>query len=691
MPTSTEAVAVFARELNEDVRTNAADGAPYTTEAECFAHTALEMLSDSGVVEDPTVCVRQGRIGNATWKLGGWAFPPSDDEDLTNLSLLALYFLDSPDVLPVEAAALRNEFQAAVRFVELMMAGHASDLEPAADAAELGRIIHDRRSVLRRITVHLVTDGLTQRLKSIESAKVAGVEVDCEIWDIERLSRLSDLTNQEIDIDIPAINDGNGLPCLAVPENDPHYDAYLCVVPGMLLARAYEKHGQRLLEQNVRAFLPVTGKVNKEIRKTIRENPERFFPYNNGLALTARSVEVQPFSDGRSEIVRIVGLQIVNGGQTTASIHRAWKVDRASAEVGRVFVQAKLTVIMTETNDDEQFTQLVRSISKFANSQNAVKQDDLESNQPWHIQFEQQANAVWAPGGKSQWFYERARGSYATAKAREAVTVARKNAFNARYPRSQVITKTDLAKAWNAWMQRPEIVSLGGQKNFRFFMDALDSRVQRPELDDTEFKRVVGRVILFREATRIVNAQKERILAFRANVVAYLVAYLAFRLPGELDFEKIWTLQKLPSALEQMLARWTEPIFREIVSSAGERNVTEWCKKADCWKRVRHLELDVPAAVDALVDASSVANQDDENRESAAEDASEVMRLTMTDWRELQEWCARTPDVYFKAPGIIASLYRMAISGWKRRPSARQARAMRGLIDRWRTDSGEGV
>src|SRR5688572_9439663 len=103
--------------------------------------------------------------------------------------------------------------------------------------------------------------------------------------------------------------DGHGLPCLFVPEEDPHYDAYLCVVPGTLLYNAYEEYGQRLLELNVRSFLAVTGKVNKGIRETIRNEPDRFFPYNNGLAMTARRVELATNDKGQSEIVRIVGLQ----------------------------------------------------------------------------------------------------------------------------------------------------------------------------------------------------------------------------------------------------------------------------------------------------------------------------------------------------------------------------------------------
>lgn len=687
MPSNELQIAEFLHSLSEDVRGRAVDGVRYSTEKECFAEAVLEMLGFAGVVEDPEVCVRAGRIGRSPWEIAGWAFPPSEDEDLSALSLLAVHFNDSETVVPAPAEDLRRRFDLSVNFVTAMLEGHADDLEPAADAAALGRIIHERRHLLRQITVHLATDGITQRLKSIDSVTVGDVVVSCVIWDIERLSRLSDPKQEEIDIDIIALNDGKAIPCLPVPENDPHYDAFLCVVPGALLAKAYEEYGQRLLELNVRAFLSVTGKVNKGIRETIRTAPDRFFPYNNGLALTARSVEVRQSSSGHDEIVRIVGLQIVNGGQTTASIHRAWKMDKAADEVSRVFVQAKLTVITTGEGEDEKFVELVRSISKYANSQNAVKDDDLEANQPWHVAFERLSRSVWTPDARSQWYYERSRGSYATAKIRFSTTAARKREFEGKYPRQQVVTKTDLAKAWNAWSQRPEIVSLGGQKNFKQFMAALDAHVQRPDLDEDAYRQTIGKVILFRESTRIVNSMKDRIPAYRANVVAYLVAYLAYRLPGNLQFARLWDLQGLPPAITNALAAWAEPVYNQIVASASGMNVTEWCKKPACWVAVRSLELPLAAEVLSHVSENSMANAADEVEDADADAISEVLRLSPAEWESVLAWCVRHDDIHYKAPGIVSSLARMAIKGWPKRPSVRQARAAAGIVRRWREES----
>lgn len=683
---SDEQLAEFARSLNEEVREKADCGTPFSDELECFAAAVFDMFEEAGIVEDSEISVCGGRIGRATWEIAGWAFPPSEDEDLSQISLLAVLFNNSPQPLPVTADDLRRRFDLTVSFVEGMLNGRGDELEPVADAAALGRLIYARRKSLRRIVVHLATDGVTQRLKEIGSVRIGDVELACSIWDIERLSRLSDPTQEEIDVDVVSILDGKGLPCLVVPEEDPHYEAYLCVVPGVFLYHTYEQYGQRLLELNVRAFLAVTGKVNKGIRETIRAQPDRFFPYNNGLAMTARRVEIRRNEEGQDEIIRIVGLQIVNGGQTTASIHRAWKLDGAAERVQKVFVQGKLTVITTADGDPDAFIDLVRNISRFANSQNAVKDDDLEANQPWHISLEKLSRSVWTPDAQSQWYYERSRGAYATEKARVALTRARKLEFERRWPRSQLITKTDLAKSWNAWGQRPEVVSLGGQKNFKQFMAALDDQVRRPTLDEEEYKRIVARVILMKESSQLVNQLKDQIPAYRANVVAYLVSYLSFRLTQGLDFDRIWERQAIPEAVKDVLRAWAVPIYERIVVTADGRNVTEWCKKPECWGAVRATRLAT------IADLSRFASPDGVGARSGVVDVddaaaiSECLRLTPDEWERLCAWSMRAGNVHWTVRGILSTLRSYALANWARRPSPKQARAAGKLIQRWRSE-----
>ena len=105
------------------------------------------------------------------------------------------------------------------------------------------------------------------------------------------------------------------------------YETYLVILPGELIYQLYEEFGARLFEFNVRSFLQAKGKVNKGLRDTLRNEPERFLAYNNGITATADEIEAGLFM-GEMTISRVRGLQIVNGAQTTASIHRAKKADK---------------------------------------------------------------------------------------------------------------------------------------------------------------------------------------------------------------------------------------------------------------------------------------------------------------------------------------------------------------------------
>ncbi len=83
--------------------------------------------------------------------------------------------------------------------------------------------------------------------------------------------------------------------------------------------------GGRLLEGNVRSFLSLRSTVNKDIRATILKDPEHFFVYNNGIAVT---VEDMTLND-KGKLLKATDFQIINGGQTTASLARAVYSDKA--------------------------------------------------------------------------------------------------------------------------------------------------------------------------------------------------------------------------------------------------------------------------------------------------------------------------------------------------------------------------
>ena len=185
------------------------------------------------------------------------------------------------------------------------------------------------------------------------------------------------------------------------------------LVPGQVLRSIYSDFGSRLLETNVRSFLQARGKVNRGIRDTIAMEPERFLAYNNGITLTAEAVELHNGESGKV-VTKLHGLQIVNGGQTTASLLAS---NRGRADLAQVYVAAKLIEIEAGDVHDE----LVRNVSRYANSQNRISEADFSANDPFHVRIEELSRTTWAPAlegtqRQTKWFYERARGQYQDAK-----------------------------------------------------------------------------------------------------------------------------------------------------------------------------------------------------------------------------------------------------------------------------------
>jgi hypothetical protein len=461
-----------------------------------------------------------------------------------------------------------------------------------------------------------------------------------------------------------------GIPCLEASQTGKEYKAYLCVIPGTVLADLYDRFGSRLLERNVRSFLGIRGtkSVNSGIRSTILTQPSLFFAFNNGIAVTASTVEVSRSGNGL-HILCADDMQIVNGGQTTASLTTAKRKDKA--ELKDIFVQMKLSVIEPERADE-----LIPQISRSANSQNKVNDADFFSNHPFHVRIETHSRRLWAPAvagaqHETHWFYERARGQFLNEQVR--MSSAEKRRFLQQNPREQLITKTDLAKYENAWREIPHIISLGAQKNFRNFAEHIDElwKVSDSDFNEEHFRNIVTRAIIWKYTERMVSRQSWYQGGYRANVVAYTIAKLALLIrtvanDKVLDFRTIWNQQRLSQGMERQLEQIAEAVFNTIV--AEDRpvdNVTEWCKKKLCWERVECLKIALfPSFSADLVDRTEfLAAKKDAKKlqktDTGIAEQAEVVQLGGKYWQQLIYWAEKknllTPDEK-KLVGIAARI-----------------------------------
>jgi AIPR protein len=339
-----------------------------------------------------------------------------------------------------------------------------------------------------------------------------------------------------------------------------------------------------LLEANVRSFLSATGKVNRGIRDTLRDAPEHFMAFNNGIVVVADEARFVKTADGGPGLAWLRGMQIVNGGQTTASIYFT-KKRSPEIDLRRVRVSAKVLVLRDLDASAEEA--LISDISRYANSQNSVKLSDLSANRPFHVEMEKLSLSTYCPDGVTRWFYERAGGSYNVFIAREGSTPARLQRIRQALPPNKKVTKTDLAKYLHAWDRKPHLVSLGSQKNFERFMGALGEQEAEGTAvlpDAIGYRRMIAKAIIFRATQRLLRPMFQ---AFQANVIAYTVSVLADRIGDRFDLDKVWAQQDISANLRDQIKGWAEQVNEGLHASAAGRMVSEWAKKPECWDAIR--------------------------------------------------------------------------------------------------------
>ncbi len=553
-----------------------------------FVEKAAGLLADAEEIHDFHSCHFEG-VGRKKRKLqvDGYAI---DDLD-GSISLLIAEFRNDDDLLNFDATDAKKNFNSLLSFVEEALDGKLTDgtvdeTEPGVGlAAELERL----QSGTIRFKFFLISDcKLNSRKLDWPESEVHGIPVEFHIWDVERFHRAFESSSGRESLEISFVTKNiEGINCLSSGREDGNYQAYLCMIPGGLLAEIYDKYGSRLLEGNVRSFLTTKGKVNSGIQETIRLNPEMFFAYNNGISATAESVVLS--QDGM-KILSASNLQIVNGGQTTASLANAF---RNRLDLSRVRVQMKLSVLSSERADE-----MIPLIARYANSQNKVNDADFFANHPFHVRVEAHSRKIWtspAPGAQfgRHWFYERARGQYLNEQAK--LTKSQKEQFLIQNPKANLLTKTDVAKLENTWRGFPHKVSLGAQKNFLFFAEwvAKEWAENDSQFDEEYFKYLVSLAILFKHTEALVSRQPWYQGGYRANVVTYTLARFQYEILKKskgmhFDLRSVWDRQDISHDLSDQLQLVAGVVFKVLTKPDRPKdNVTEWAKMERCWTEIQ--------------------------------------------------------------------------------------------------------
>lgn len=613
------------------------------------------------------------------------------------LYIIICPFVDSIEMQSLTATEAENQFKRARAFVEESRSGFIQKYaEESSPGYGLALDIQKRYMNVPKIKFYILTDMvMSSRIREIPSSNIGDSVAEYHIWDISRLQGIqeSKTGKEEIVIDLKAFSE-HGIPCLEAGTNG-EYTAYLCSIPGAILADLYNKYGGRLLEGNVRSFLTAKGKINKEIRNTILNNPSMFFAYNNGIAATAYEVKVE-YGDVCPYITEITSLQIVNGGQTTASLAAAAVNDKSKANgLKHIYVPMKLSVVTPE-----KAMELIPNIAKYANKQNKVSDADFFSNHAFHIRIEDFSRRVFAPavmGNQfgTHWYYERTRGQYKQEQAR--MTKPQKDKFLIQNPKAQMFTKTDLAKYFNIYRQLPHQVSTGAQKNFIRFAEWASEAWEKNDADFNEafFRKIVCLNILFKKTDYLVKNASWYEMGYKAQVVTYALSYLFYVIEKQgdalaLDFRAIWNNQGVSHALELQINQIAEAMYNHLVSPSRDvENVTEWAKREACWKKAK--QIDVPLSNEFLAELVLKSEEKEDNRaavkdqklQSSASTMIQVANYGVAGWKALLEW--GTAEHVFTPQDI--SFLRVAIAMEKGKfPSEKQCVKIMQVLEKARTE-----
>lgn len=661
MSTSIENIELnnFYNSLMQDISALQQTDEEGSNSEQIFTQGALDLLAEAGEVENYRTAYDEKALGTAKQhKINAYSI----SENYETVDLFISIYKGTEEISKtnndeIEQAAKRitNFFRKAIysndnEKSKLYKNEYVDEIEESSEifqfANTLGRD-KELRENLVRVNATILTNGLFSG-EFPDGQEISGYKIYFKIFDLQALYNVSEKSH--IPIEINFTEDGFDVPCIASPSINSEYQSYLAIIPGIALASIYERFGSRLLEQNVRSFLQFSGKINKGIRATIKDEPHMFLAFNNGIAATADEVEFIDNKDKKGILLsKVKDLQIVNGGQTTASIYHTWKKDKV--DISNIYVQVKLSVVKNKDN----FSTIVSRISEYANTQNKVSVADLSSNRPYHIEFEKISRSIYTPLSETnnlqtRWFYERARGQYKNARLKEGFTKSRQKAFDAKNPKNQMFTKEELAKYINAYEEQidgkktligPHFVVRGNQKNYIQFINCnLVKKITNIYFEDT-----IAKALLFKASEKAYGVKPNSIGDMRYVTVPYTISLFTYLTNSQLDLFKIWRNQSVSENLKQLLYNMMKEIEIFIKSTAPGGLYGEWAKKEDCWLKVKNhdFKFDMSDIKNDLIDKKNppkrqLISDSESTQQALLEELEKIKSIPPSIWKKIENF-----------------------------------------------------
>lgn len=566
----------FYKEFQDEVLTYVKENSPISTNT-AFKTLFLSYLTEAGETLVSDCMLVDFKKDSENMKLDGYAF----SEYFRSLTLLVSKYQAKPIPEKIKKTEIDKLLKKVLKFYKTCGTNDFEALEESSDGYQAYKFIKSHKADIETVNIILLTNDETIQYipNDVHYGKIT---VRFDVWDIERLYQSvlgGTAVERQLVVKLKK-KYGESLPLIKVKGDNEIYDCYIGVISGELLARIYETEGQDLIQKNVRSFLQAIGKVNKGIKVSLANEPQMFMAYNNGISTIAESIAVD---EGRSSgdivnITEITGWQIVNGGQTTASIYNAYK---AKLPLEQVNVQIKLSVIKQKDRAEE----IIHNISKYANSQNKINMSDFNANDAYHVKMERLSRATPIPVAKGKstdyWFYERARGQYLVELNRQPTAAAKKE-FKSRCPKNRCISKTVAAKCVMTYRGYPDIVSKGLETSFIYFSDMV-SKGEVPEPSEQSYIEMIAKVILFNSCDEIIKNLKFG--GFKVQQDYYTVALFGKYYSDLFDPLEIWNRQSINAETAKTIEELAYFVWNHFQNpTVPGVNIGQWCKKEECWE-----------------------------------------------------------------------------------------------------------
>ena len=311
------------------------------------------------------------------------------------------------------------------------------------------------------------------------------------------------------------------------------------------VASLIERHGERLLERNIRRYLGLQGnRVNDGIKKTLESDSEKsnFYFYNNGITLTCDSFTYNALQSGDYQL-RVENLQIINGGQTCMTIFKTLQGTQLPLFPHDAHVLLRLYQLPPESEE------LVRKVTYATNSQNPVDLRDLRSNEDLQQRLETDISQL-------GYVYRRKRSNAGT--------------------RATDITSGVAAEAiLSVWRRKPHQAKFFSREHF----GKLYGQIFTESLNGAQ---VVLAVLIY----RVAENRRKRPEAQDPDFIRYASCFIAMQMGGrllkDLGFNESEidhrTLEKAVALLEQNRNSYftgaTDDIAEALKNLYGERDIS---------------------------------------------------------------------------------------------------------------------